>query len=536
MNAKKLVAARIGSAVVDLDYAKKKSAAGDKEETEKLKKAHEIKKNALKDQIDALNDKMTALETNNALKAVGQSVRIKAKTEAAKKLLKAADAEEAKQLKIKIQGWQDDEKNLIKDYVSTVAPKNAPNKDSEKATNAPDKSKEQSSDKKASEKPTANKTETPATDSEEKQSKEEQVKELKADLATAQKALKDANGQIKNEEQTLKGGVAPTRIAKIKSGIEASKKDAARAEQEISSFISQLKKLGVDVEAESKKRSDEFEADLKARNAAEKEAKSKSGKEDVASQAKDAQDKFDSQAKDSKDKFDADVQSANDKKKESDRADNKKIDPEVEKKFQEKFSKADSNIAKFKEAGNDKLAQEWKTWKDAQKQRYDSLKGNESALESFGYELDMALVEMDKQASASLNTNTEIHNSQTSLHEKIQSIKNQLETNPDFNRTNEARMEVENRIRKWEATVASMNEMNASAIESTINIDMAQLEKDIFALNTKKPTEQQSETVRLAMQEAAALGGMQKDPAAVADENVAKLDKTRALMKAAGLI
>ena len=59
---------------------------------------------------------MSSLETNPSLKAVGQSVRIKSKMEAAKKLLKAADAEESKALKIKIKELADQETELFNTY------------------------------------------------------------------------------------------------------------------------------------------------------------------------------------------------------------------------------------------------------------------------------------------------------------------------------------------------------------------------------------------------------------------------------------
>lgn len=132
--------------------------------------------------------------------------------------------------------------------------------------------------------------------------------------------------------------------------------------------------------------------------------------------------------------------------------------------------------------------------------------------------------------------NASVHTTMYStLVEKLNQFVAQLETNPDFNRTNEARQEVERRIRKWNDSLSKMNELNASSIESAINIDMAQLEKDIFALNSKKPDEQQSETVKLALKEAAALGGAQHSPEQSVADNVSKLDKTRELMRKAGL-
>ena len=510
MNAKKLVAARINSAVVDLDFAKKKSAGGDKSETEKLKKAHDIKKNALKDTIDALNDKMSSLETNDALKAVGQSVRIKAKTEAAKKLLKAADAEETKELKIKIKGWQEDEANIIKDYESTTGEespkKEAPKDKAEAAT----KAKEKTASTKAKIKDAEVKADKEDSKSDKKEAKKDpeqsdedkaqQIKDEEADLKVIDKNISALQGQVDNDEGIKKGGVAPTRLAGINSRIEKAKSELKQQQSNRKETIANLRKLGVDIDdegvtADAKKRDADFKADVAKRDAEEK-AKSK---------AKSSEDENGKE-----EKISAAIDKAEAKLNSGESGTGKELAPEFKKKWQEYLA--------------------------AKKSELEVLKGSESnLLEALELEIAQAVIELDRQLTEA-QTVQHMSEPQETLVEKIASIKSQLETNADFNRTNEARQEVERRIRQWEQTVSQMNELNSSSIESAITIDMAQLEKDIFALNSKKPDVQQSETVKLAMQEAAALGGAQKDPAAVADENVAKLDKTRALMKAAGLI
>ena len=78
-----------------------------------------------------------------------------------------------------------------------------------------------------------------------------------------------------------------------------------------------------------------------------------------------------------------------------------------------------------------------------------------------------------------------------------------------------------------------MNELNASSIESALTLDMAQLEKDLFAINSKQDSEQ-SDTVKEAMKEASAI--TPPSPQTTRNANAAKVDRTRDLMKKAGLI
>lgn len=120
--------------------------------------------------------------------------------------------------------------------------------------------------------------------------------------------------------------------------------------------------------------------------------------------------------------------------------------------------------------------------------------------------------------------------------EMVNSIRNQLEVNPNYNKNQEARLEVENRLRKWDNLLNEMTELNSQSIKDSIILDINQLDKDIMSINSKHSNSNESETIRLAKQEAAMLGGMQNDPSEVTSQNVSRLDKTRALMRAAGLL
>lgn len=88
-----------------------------------------------------------------------------------------------------------------------------------------------------------------------------------------------------------------------------------------------------------------------------------------------------------------------------------------------------------------------------------------------------------------------------------------------------------------EKLISTINELNFSAIESTINIEISQLDKDIFAINSAFVSHNsQNDTIRLAMQEAELIGNRVSTPEKILGDNVSKLNMTRDLMKRAGLI
>jgi|688.fasta_scaffold15752_4 hypothetical protein len=104
-NAKKYQQALVQKALNNVDYEKKKQAAGgevDKDKMEVLKQANAAKNQALADKASAISDRMTTLATSPGLQAVKSLAISKAKVAAAETALKAADAEETKQLKIQI--------------------------------------------------------------------------------------------------------------------------------------------------------------------------------------------------------------------------------------------------------------------------------------------------------------------------------------------------------------------------------------------------------------------------------------------------
>lgn len=136
MNAKKYQKAKVQQALNNLDFEKKKQASKgelDKKAMDTLKAANAAKNQALKDTASSVAQRMKDLATTDGLKKVVTLATTKSNLAAAQTALKAADAEETKQLKIKIKDLQQkaaDAQSDLKDYESTE-------KDDKPQTNEP---------------------------------------------------------------------------------------------------------------------------------------------------------------------------------------------------------------------------------------------------------------------------------------------------------------------------------------------------------------------------------------------------------------
>ena len=117
--------ALVQQAINDVDYEKKKKASQEDPDPKTLavlKQANLAKNKALKDQVDAITERMTELTSGDeGLGKVAKLGKTKAKLAAAKIVLKATSGEEAKQLKLEISTIEDritaDTKSL-KDYAA----------------------------------------------------------------------------------------------------------------------------------------------------------------------------------------------------------------------------------------------------------------------------------------------------------------------------------------------------------------------------------------------------------------------------------
>jgi len=137
-NAKKYQQAKVQQALNNVDFEKKKQASKgdlDKKAMDTLKAANAAKNQALKDKASAINQRMKDLATTDGLKKVVTLATTKANVAAAETALKSADAEETKQLKVRIQKLNKraaDAQSDLKDYESSA--KEEPQQKNEPAT------------------------------------------------------------------------------------------------------------------------------------------------------------------------------------------------------------------------------------------------------------------------------------------------------------------------------------------------------------------------------------------------------------------
>ena len=128
-NMKMYQKALVQQSINEIDFAKKKEASKEDpnpKALEVLKQANLAKNLALKDQVDAIVDRMSQLsEGDEGLAKVVAVGKSKSKLAAAKIVMKAASGEEAKALKLKIATLEDrvaDDEQSLKDYTAKAGP------------------------------------------------------------------------------------------------------------------------------------------------------------------------------------------------------------------------------------------------------------------------------------------------------------------------------------------------------------------------------------------------------------------------------
>jgi hypothetical protein len=113
-NLKQYAKYKLDSAAIDMDTVKKKQAALKGGETltaddkEKLETAEKAKKQAVKDKITAVLDRINQLATTEPLQKFAALAKTKAELAAAQKLMKIAQGEEAEALKLKVDKYKED--------------------------------------------------------------------------------------------------------------------------------------------------------------------------------------------------------------------------------------------------------------------------------------------------------------------------------------------------------------------------------------------------------------------------------------------
>ena len=121
-NAKKYQKARVAQALNDVDYAKRKEKSSGElsaKQKEVVTQANKAKNSALADTASNISQRMNDLATTTGLKRVAQLAKTKSAMAANAIVLKAADGEEAKRLKIKqkdLTKKATDEQKALADY------------------------------------------------------------------------------------------------------------------------------------------------------------------------------------------------------------------------------------------------------------------------------------------------------------------------------------------------------------------------------------------------------------------------------------
>jgi chromosome segregation ATPase len=255
-NAKKYQLALVQKALNNLDYEKKKQAAGgtvDKDKVEVLKAANAAKNQALTDTATAIADRMTDLATTPGLQKVKTLATSKAKVAAAETALKGADAEETKQLKIRIKELNvkaADAERAIKDYEKEGSEgseeeetsQQAPPATGEPATGEPSKKDNAEAIKKIDAKiSTLNDKFTTTSDSLNSRNHPD-VLTIKIDIETAklEKAKLEGDAEkIKNAEISVKTATANYKEA-VKSGEPTTDPKIKELEADISNLEKEL--------------------------------------------------------------------------------------------------------------------------------------------------------------------------------------------------------------------------------------------------------------------------------------------------------
>ena len=261
-NLKKYQQTKVQKALNDVDFEKKKQKSkGDLDAKTKatLQAANKAKNQALADKGSAIQDRMKDLATTEPLKKVVTIGTTKAKVAAAETALKAADAEETKQLKVQIAKLNQkaaEETKALKDYASTE-------KDDSEETPA--------------EEPAVQDTEV-AKDDDKETTKEEdpnasKIAQLEKDIAAYNKSIETERASLTKAQSELEqanrdkelGRTSDEAIQKIKKRIEDSQEDIAELKKKESDSKKALDKLQPKEESVSEDRASEIEKAIKDR-------------------------------------------------------------------------------------------------------------------------------------------------------------------------------------------------------------------------------------------------------------------------------
>lgn len=239
-NAKKYQKALVQKALNDVEYEKKKAAAKKDPDTQVgvLAAAKKAKDQSLNDVVSSISDRIDKLATTEPLKNVASLAKSKAKIAAAQTSLKAANAEETKQLNLKIKKLSqkaEQDKQELKDY--------------EKASDDSKETSSQKSDKEDKNKSTVNNI-NKETDTKDDavQNLNDKIKKVNVSLNNAKRAIDEANIDKKRLSDELKTVKKPSEEENqiVNALSEVNKKILAK-ERQIEKLNDDLKKLQADL-------------------------------------------------------------------------------------------------------------------------------------------------------------------------------------------------------------------------------------------------------------------------------------------------
>ena len=235
-NAKKYQKAKVAQALNNVDYAKRKEKSkGErtKEQTEVLDQANKAKNTALKDETTLIGQRMGDLATTTGLKRVAQLAKTKSAMAANQIVLKAADGEEAKRLKIKQKALAQsagEQKKALADYEST-------NKADPEETTTPTEETPATEE-------TPDTKETPDTNEDKIAQLEGKIADQDKIQTTASEKISTLKDELKNAENNKNTGRSSQgEVDKIKGLIQQSTEDLTRSKTEEAALRKKLKPL-----------------------------------------------------------------------------------------------------------------------------------------------------------------------------------------------------------------------------------------------------------------------------------------------------
>lgn len=269
-NGKKLEKAKIMKAAINIDFSKKIDAVEQKfggdsakkrQMKETLQHAKKLKEDQAKELVDNISKRISELAgSDKRLEKFASYIKTTASIAANKKLLKAADGEEAKQLGLKIQ--QDEkkiaeDKRSFKEYDAELSDKERKNAE-EEAKKTQEKTDKETTDKetkitdtKTSKTNTKDGDKTPKEKTEPVKDKLQQQKDkIKENIASIQNKIERIKGDIEEAELEKKDLSAAYEKAKGQSGEGEAAKELAAQSNIIKDMNKQLETEKENLDAE----------------------------------------------------------------------------------------------------------------------------------------------------------------------------------------------------------------------------------------------------------------------------------------------